>query len=215
MADGALELVMLRNNFYRDNFHRCVTVLLASIIVNILLTISTIYLVTHRPSPEYFATNAEGRIIKMYPLSVPVVSNSYLSAWVNQAAVAAYTYNFVNYRGQLQAASDYFTPAGWRGFEAALSGSRNLQTVIARKLVATAVATGAPVIEDQRVIAGRYSWRISLPILIKYESASTQFKQSLVVRMIVVRVPTVDNPRGIAIQQFIAGAQKAVGGKNL
>ena len=144
--------------------------------------------------------------MKLYPLSVPVVSNSYLLSWVNQAAVAAYTYNFVNYRAQLQSASDYFTPDGWRGFEQALTASRNLQTVIARKLVATAVATGAPVIEDQRVIAGRYSWRISLPILIKYESASTQFKQSLVVRMIVVRVPTVDNPRGIAIQQFIAGA---------
>ena len=163
------------------------------------------YLFTHRPSPEYFATNSEGRIVKLFPLSQPVVSNSYLSSWVNQAAVAAYTYNFVNYRSQLQAASEYFTPEGWRTFEAALASSRNLQTVISRKLVATAVATGAPVIEDQRVIAGRYSWRVSLPLLIKYESASANYRQSLVLRMIIVRVPTVDNPRGIAVQQFVAG----------
>ncbi len=205
MADGTLEMVMLRNNFYRDNFHRCIFVLIVSIVVNLVSIFGMYYAFSHQPSPKYFATNPQGRIMRLYPLSVPMVSNSYILSWANQAAVAAYTYNFVNYRGQLQKASDYFTPQGWKGFEQALASSRNLQTVIARKLVATAVATGSPVIEDQRVIAGRYSWRISLPVLIKYESASTRYKQSLVLRMIVVRVPTVDNPSGIAIQQFIAG----------
>ena len=100
MAEGVLELVMLRNSFYRDNFHRCVVGLLISVTANVVALFLIFYLFTHRPSPEYFATNSEGRIVKLFPLSQPVVSNSYLSSWVNQAAVAAYTYNFVNYRSR-------------------------------------------------------------------------------------------------------------------
>ena len=82
--------------------------------------------------------------------------------------------------------------------------TRNLQTVIAQQLVATAVATGAPVIEDQRVIAGRYSWKIAMPILVKYQSANKNYSQSLVVRVIVQRVPVYANPKGVGIVQFIA-----------
>ena len=118
----------------------------------------------------------------------------------------SYSYNFVNYRKQLQAASEYFTPEGWRTFEAALKSSRNLETVIARKLVVTAVATGAPVVLDQRIVSGRYAWKVQLPLLVTYQSASTLFQQPLIVTMIVTRVSMRDVPKGIAISQFIASS---------
>ena len=190
MAEDALEVVKLRNNFYKDNYRKTMIALLLMVIISGMSVSFNYYLITHRPQPEYFATDASGRIIKLQPLSAPVVSASALLEWATRAAVAGYSYNFVDYRKQLQQASQFFTPSGWKNFELALTRSRNLQTVMASKMVATAVATGAPVIEDQRVLFGRYTWRISLPILVKYESANRSFSQSLVIRMNVQRVPS-------------------------
>ncbi|MGB6976519.1 MAG: type IVB secretion system apparatus protein IcmL/DotI [Gammaproteobacteria bacterium] len=204
MADDAYELVRLRNNFYRDNYRRVLSFLLIMVIINLILCVVIGYLVTHRPTPQYFATSADGRITPLYPLTQPVVSKSELLQWATQAAVAAYTFDFVNYRKDLQAASEYFTPDGWQQFQEALKKTRILETVTSKKLVANAVATGAPVITDQSVINGRYAWKIRIPLLVTYESQSEKIPQSLEVNMIVMRVSTLETPKGIAIAQFIA-----------
>ena len=174
------------------------------LIVNIGLVGVIFYQASNQPQAKYFATSSDGRITPLSPLSQPVVSTSALLQWANQAAVAAYTYNFVTYRKQLQEASEYFTPEGWRNYEKALQGSRNLETVLARKLVVTAVATGAPVVLDQGRIRGRYAWKVQMPVLVSYQSATTTYQQPLTLTLVVVRVSTLNVPKGIAIAQFYA-----------
>lgn len=205
---NALETIKNRSNFYVDQYRKITMALLFMIVINGALVSFAYYLFSNRPSPQYFATTSTGSIIKLQPLSQPVISPSAVLEWSTRAAVAAYTYNFVDYRRQLEEASHYFTPNGWRNFEEELKRSRNLQTVIASKLVATAVPTGAPVIEDRMVLFGRYTWKISIPILVKYDSASTSYNQPLIVKMIIQRVPELNNERGIAISQFIASPTK-------
>ena len=205
MADDALEIVKLRNNFYRDNYRRLVGMLLVMIFINFAAIGSIAYLVSHRPSPQYFATTADGRITPLYPLSQPVVSQGELLQWANQAAVAVYSFNFVNYRQAFQTASEYFTPEGWRQFEEGLKVTRNLETVVAKKLVVSAVATAAPTVTDQGILNGRYAWKISMPLLVTYEGAGcARIQQAVIVNMLVVRVSTLNTPKGIAISQFIA-----------
>lgn len=203
-TDDALVAVKLRRDFYRDGYRRCQLLCLILAIIIAIETFGLLHMVAKPVQVQYFATDAQGRITRLHPLSQPLVSKEALLSWVNQSIVRAYTYNFVSYRKQLQALSDMFTPEGWTQFQAALVRTRNLETVIAQQLVATAVATGAPVIEDQRVIAGRYSWRVSMPVLVKYQSSGKNYSQSLVVRVIVQRVPVYTNPKGISIVQFIA-----------
>jgi len=204
MPEDALELIKLRNNFYRDGYRRVLVILLLLIVVNCGLVGVVAYQASHVPPTQYFATSSDGRITRLHPLSQPVVSISALLQWANEAAVSAYTYNFVNFRKQLQQASQYFAPEGWRNFEDALKQSRNLETVRARKLVVTAVATGAPVVLDQGRINNRYSWKVQLPVLVTYQSSSTTYQQPLIITMIITRVPTLNVPKGIAITQFYA-----------
>lgn len=204
MVDDALELVRLRNNFYRDNYRRLVGILLLMIIINLGLVGAVVYLLTHKPAPQYFATSSDGRITPLYPLSESVVTPPELLQWANQAAVAAYTYNFVNYRQELQAASEYFTPHGWTQFTESLKATRNLETVQAKKLVVSATATGAPRITDQGLLNGRYAWKVQIPLLVTYESTSERIQQPVIVNMIIMRVSTLNTPKGIAIDQFIA-----------
>lgn len=203
--DDALTTVVTRNRFYHDGQHKLMLVLLISLISNFTLIGVITYLFTHPPLPKYFATSINGRITPLFPLNMPNQSDSAVLQWASQAATAAFTYNFVNYRTELQASSGFFTPDGWAQFLAALKDSNNLDAVKAKKLIVSAVPTMAPVILQKGPLNGVYSWRIQMPILVTYQSASEFSQQTNVVTMLVTRVSTENSPRGIGIAQFVVG----------
>ena len=163
------------------------------------------YIITHPPQPKYFATSINGRITPLTALNEPNQSDSAVLQWSNQAAIAAFTYNFVNYAEELKAASSYFTEEGWKQFLYALQEANSIDILKAKKLVVSAVATSAPVILQKGVIYGRFSWRIQLPMLVTYQSASEFQQQRTIVTMLVTRISTLESPRGIGIAQFIMG----------
>lgn len=205
MSDDALTAVTLRNNFYRDGQRKILVILLLSMGSNLILGAGLFYIMTHPPAPKYFATSINGRITPLFPLDDPNQSDSAVLQWANQAAIAAFTYNFVNYRSELQASSGFFTADGWSQFLNALQSSNNLDAVKTKKLVVSAVATRAPVILQKGVLNGRFSWRVQMPLLITYQSASEFTQQNNVVTMLITRVSTLNSPRGIGIAQFVVG----------
>ncbi|STX28149.1 protein IcmL (DotI) [Legionella beliardensis] len=205
MVKDALTAVNLRNEFYRDGQRKMILGLLISILTNLILGSMLAYLLTHPPAPKYFATSINGRIIPLFPLNEPNQADSAVLQWANQAAIAAFTYNFVNYRDELQAASGFFTAEGWQQFLTALQQSNNLDAVKAKKLIVSAVATRAPIILQKGILNGRYSWRVQMPVLVTYQSASEFSQQNNVVTMLITRVSTLNSPRGIGIAQFVVG----------
>lgn len=205
MAQDALTAVKLRNDFYRDGQRKIIFALLFSVLINFILASLLVYMLTHPPAPKYFATSISGRITPLYPLDEPNQSDSAVLQWANQAAIAAFTYNFVNYRDELQASSGFFTSDGWTQFLNALQQSNNLDAVKAKKLIVSAVATRAPIILQKGLLNGVYSWRVQMPILVTYQSASEFSQQNNVVTMLITRVSTLNSPRGIGIAQFVVG----------
>ncbi|ARB93394.1 type IVB secretion system apparatus protein IcmL/DotI [Legionella longbeachae] len=205
MAQDALTTVALRNTFYKDSQRKVILALLIALLVNIIMAFMLVYMITHPPAPKYFATSINGRITPLFPLNEPNQSDSAVLQWANQAAIAAFTYNFVNYRDELQASSGFFTPEGWDQFLNALQQSNNLDAVKAKKLIVSAVATRAPIILQKGVLNGNYSWRVQMPILVTYQSASEFTQQNNVVTMLITRVSTLNSPRGIGISQFVVG----------
>jgi intracellular multiplication protein IcmL len=204
-AEDAIAAVRLRNDFYRDNYRRVIGALLLAVLVIFVLTSTFAYVIMNPPAPRYIAINPDGRIIPLKPLDEPNMSSSALLQWANSAAIAAYTYSFVNYRGELQAASEFFTPDGWQQFLAALKSSGNLDALTQEKLIVSAVATQAPVILQEGKLNGVYSWKIQFGMLITYQSASKVAQQNVVVTMLIQRVSPLASPRGIGIAQFIVG----------
>ena len=205
MSEDALTTVVARNKFYQDGQHKMIIMLLLSLITNILLVGAIGYIFLNPPSPRYFATSINGRITPLFPLDEPNQSDSAVLQWANQAATAAFTYNFVNYHTELQSSSGFFTADGWTQFLTALKDSNNLEAVKAKKLIVSAVATRAPVILQKGMLNGRYSWRIQMPILVTYQSASEFSQANNVVTMLITRVSTLNSPRGIGIAQFVVG----------
>jgi intracellular multiplication protein IcmL len=203
MAEDALTVVSLRNEFYKDSNRRVMLALLFSVMMNVWLVLACIYLYTYTPPPQYFATSIDGRYTPIVALNEPNQSDSAVLQWANQAAIAAFTYNFVNYREELRAASAFFTSDGWQQFINALAQSNNLDAVKAKKLVVSAVATGAPIILQKGILNGRYAWRIQMPVRVTYQSASEFTQDDNIITLLVTRISTLNSPQGIGISQFV------------
>lgn len=200
----ALVAIAHRNEFYRDSYRKVLLALNVSVGTFLVLLIALIYIVTHPPAPKYFATYADGKIVPLIPLNQPNVSDYALLQWANTAIIAVNTYDFYNYRDELQRASDYFTPEGWQAYLKELQQSGNLDAVIDKKLIVTAVATRAPIISQQGLIDGVYTWVVKAPILITYKSANQYNQQTLLVTLLIKRISTLTNPNGIGITNYIA-----------
>lgn len=206
MAQNKVREVKIQQRYPKDGLSIMALGLLLSVLMVTILSLFLAYVVTHPPEPQYFATSINGRMTPIVPLKEPNQSDSAVLQWANQAAIVSYTYNFVNYREELQAASVFYTAEGWRQFMNALEQSNNLNVLRSKKLVVSAVATRAPIILEKGVLNGRYSWRVQMPVLVTYQSASEFSQQNIVVTMLITRISTIESPRGIGISQMIIGA---------
>jgi len=201
---GGVELVMLRNNFYRDNFRRLMVLCLLLMAVIAGLMGYIFYQEQNKPRPTYFATTTDGKLIKLIPLNQPNLKTNALLQWATEAGTAAYTYDFVNYRKALQDIREYFTKRGYQNYLKALKESTNLEAVKSKKLVVSAVPTGAPVVLKEGVTANnKYAWQVQFPMLITYQSASDTVRQNIVVTMLITRVNTLESEKGVGIASFV------------
>lgn len=216
----ATELVRLRNFFYRDGYRRLSVLLLILIVLNAGSVMTVYYLVTHRPPPAYFATNIQGGIVPLTPLSEPSLSDALVRDWAARAVAAAFSFNYVQYRDQLQETSaTYFTADGGRQFMEALTKSGNIDFVKAGKLIAIGQVTAAPTLGAEGVLPsgaykGRYYWRLTIPLEVLYQGPGIKGnvrREAFDVSLLIVRDNTLvdnssklDSAKGIGIAQFLA-----------
>ena len=203
MADDSLELIRLRNNFYRDNYRRVMKLLLLMSVVTILLITAIFYLIAHRPTPKYFATTQSGRVLQLVPLSAPLHTSKAILDWATQVATATNTYNFANYQAELQSLQPYFTETAWRDILEQLKQSGNLEGVEKNAMILNAVATGPAIMVYEGMLSGRYAWKVQVPLRISLHTASENSSRNNLVTMVIVRVSTLENENGIAVAQFI------------
>ena len=207
---NALEIIHLRNHFYRDNYQKLMLALVAGFITLVLLVATLFYLVVYPPAPRYFAVSEDGKMVPLISMQEPNLSDAALLQWTTQAVVKAFSYNYVNYREALQSLRDDFTEQGWRDFAQALNDSNNLSAVLQRKYIVSAVPTGVPVIVEQGVRQGVYAWKIQIPLLVTSQSASEISPHTFQIEVLVVRVSTLKSARGVAIQQLIQSGSGSI-----
>lgn len=199
MATRLLRDTAVREKVYRDRITMIIMgiALIASIFANVMLA-------TRKPDIKYFATNANGGLLRMVALNQPISSRSDVLSWATSAITQAYTYDFANFRKQFQESSNLFTTSGWEGFLQALDESGNLKSVQTNKFVTTVVPKSAPVIVGTGYVEGRYAWKIEIPIIVTYQSATKRVSQNLLVQAVIVRRSELEHPKGLGIAQIVA-----------
>ncbi|MDF2529143.1 MAG: hypothetical protein K0Q57_23 [Gammaproteobacteria bacterium] len=201
MANGSLELVKLRSDFYKDNFRRMVWVLLISLLLNVVLVFTLIFLGHQQPRTYYFATTTQGTLIPVVPLVEPNMSDTAVTSWVSNNLPQIYALDFVHYRTQLQGMEGLFTPYGWTQFLQA--SSPLLNNIVSQKLVLSATLTNVPIIVQKGTINGVYSWQVQVPLLIATQAGDQQSTQNVIVRLIVQRVNNIASQQLLGISQIV------------
>lgn len=200
-AEAAAERVVLRTEFYRDAYRRLVLIAMGAVALAVVEAGIIAYQATRPIQTRYFATE-NGRITPLRPLNEAVLSHRQVLQFAQEAAVAAYTFDFVNYRKQLSDINSYFTRDGYSEYIDALSRS-NLDIVTKKRYVVSATAVGAPVITREGLRQGVYAWEVQLPMSVVYQSAAERADQRFVVKMLLKRMPSEDNASGVGVHQII------------
>lgn len=205
MPAGPLVAVVTRNEFYRDGFRNMIRIVILQTVIIVGLILSLIvYMTTAKPADRYFATTADGRLMQLVPLDRANMNTSALMSWATQAVTETMTFGYHDYQRRLQQSSRYFTRRGWESFAGALQRAKIIDSIIANQQVVTAEPRSAPILENQGVLNGKYRWLLSLPLRVTYRAGTQQRVDNLNVKLLIERVPSLENPSGVGIEQWIA-----------
>lgn len=197
--------VIVRNEFYRDGYRTLLRIAVIEAMI-ILALVGAMYFVieVHQPENRYFATTEDGRLVPMVALSEPNLSVPALMSWSAQAATEVMTFGFNDYKRRLQQASRNFTRLGWVSFTSALEKSRIIEMVEANGQVVSAAPASAPILISEGVVNGRYQWQVQVPLVVTYQAGSSVRDDKMLVTLLLVRVPKLESPNGVGIEQWIA-----------
>ncbi len=202
---SSLSTVVTRNEYYRDGFRNLLKIaIIEGVIIALMICSFIFYMYVSKPQDRYFATTADGRIMRLVPLGQPNMTRAALLSWVSQAATDVMTFGFHDYRQRLQSASQHFTRRGWESFTGALQRSRIITSVENAQQVLTAVPRSAPVLLQEGVFNGKYRWIVELPLMVTYQSGNKARTDNITITITIERVPTLESTNGVGIEQWIA-----------
>ncbi len=209
---GPLMTVLVRNEFYRDGFRNMMWLaVIEAVAIAGLLVAFISFMNTTKAQDHYFATTADGRIIQLVPLGRPNMNTSALLSWAAQAAQEVMTFGFDDYQRRLQQSSRFFTRHGWQTFASALQSARIIESITALNQVVSAVPRSAPILTQEGVYNGKFRWIVQLPLSVTYQSGTATRTDSMNVTLVIDRVPSLENPSGVGIDQWIASTNVSGG----
>lgn len=193
-----------RDALQREKYLFLVRVTMGIAAALVISVVGNIYLGVRPVETRYFATDPDGGIREIQTLVRPIQSEQLVLNWATSVVTKAYSMNFANYAQQLKDIQPEFNDAGWQGFQEALKSSGYLDKMVANQYSTTAVPKSAPVVVAQGDYNHVYAWRLQIPIIVTYKSASVSQTQGITVEVVVVRRPETENPIGLAIAQIIS-----------
>ena len=190
------------NNFYRYYYHYFLYGLMIFIMLLLIGAGVVFYQTLHQPFPVFFAVQPNEQTMSLEPYTEPNLLPDTILRFASKAAVTAYTFDFINYRQEIEHAHPYFTDAGWQDY--LRSAQALFDTIVKNQLIVYGVVSGTPVISNQGPLPGSgYTWRVQIPFLVTYETATGPVNRSYYVVITMVRISTAKNPQGIGIDQFV------------
>jgi intracellular multiplication protein IcmL len=203
--DEAVATEMSRKAYARERYEFLLLTVYGLIGVLGVSVLANIWLALRPVEIRYFATDSQGQIRELTALDRPIQSKVEVVNWAADQVAYAFTFNFANYRETFEVAKNSFTEPGWKGFQNALAARKIIEDVTNNKYVSSAAIREAPVVVQEGIADGsRWGWKIEVPLVVTYESASTHTTQTFIAEVVVVRRPESENPRGLGIAQIIA-----------
>jgi intracellular multiplication protein IcmL len=207
---GSSESALLRHETYATGLRRLIMTTAFLAVASGVSIAAAAWAVFSKPEPRYFATRMDGGIIPLTPLNQPILTSNEVTTFAARAVSSSLTLNFKNFREDLARAEPYFEKGeGWQNFLLALETSSMLRYIVNRRLVSTAVANGATIIDRGVDARGRYSWTVQVPVTITYESSNEVNRSNLLAEVVISRLPTTETADAVGISRIVVQAGRA------
>lgn len=203
MSDEEMQLVGLRDDFYRDSVKKVLGIVISSVLILLCLVGLTAYYFSSKPWPVVFAVEPQWQVQPPVSVAKPFVSKADLLQWVSDIVPALFTINFLNYDTENAALAQNFTANGWRVYQNQLKNFAPREQIVRDHVFVSARATDVPSIINRGLSLGRYAWMITIPVIIDYYNLKTKDTRAVTFQVLVVRVPTETNLAGIAIDDIV------------
>ena len=201
----ALQLILQRNAFYKKQFYLVLSIFVLSLVTIGFLINILMHLYQTSSKPLYFLANEKGQLIHEKPTHEPLPLPQ-VQQWVIEAVEASNSFDYVNFRSQLQNAQKYFVEFAWREYMRVLTASNNLLTVQSGKEVWISRVIGTPKLIRAQQIGATYGWRFEVMVnetrlQPPYNTAgkTTRYKISVVLE----RASLLKSYQGLAILSMI------------
>lgn len=159
------------------------------------------------PKYRWIATTDNRAICEVSSDSDPRVTAATLTDYAKDAVVNAFSYDYVNYREQINYVGiRWFNDEGRKAYMRSLDSSGNLERVLKGRLALRAMSTRVPQIEEEGLRGSQRYWLVQVPIAIEFYSggsAQPQTRQDFLAAVTVVQeAASATNQKGIAVDSI-------------
>lgn len=209
----ALQLVEMRKDFYQELKKSTRFQVQAGAAALLIALVVLGFAVMRESKPSYFSVDAAGRITKMIPLTEPNVSDAAVVNWTNKAIIDTFTFSFADINYRLNDASNrWFTAAGGDELVKAINESGNFDAVVQKKMFVSFAATHTPLILKKGRKGPFFLWKLQVPGVMTYRTATDQMSSPVVMTVIVSRRSVKESPDGLGIARIAMARSAPAGG---
>lgn len=168
----------------------------AIIIITILAGVLALLLSLFAIYPKYSVvqTTDNSVICEISPKDNPLLTDVAIQDFGKMAVLSAYTFDYINYRDQINdATTRYFTADGRAAFNKAMRTSGSLSHIISNTLIMKTMAANVPQIEEKGIDnKGRNYWLVKMPVITEFYAGQAK---PVDVQRFIARARIVSEPR--------------------
>jgi intracellular multiplication protein IcmL len=198
------EMVTLRIDHYVRGYKILRNTLLGTLVLSSMFVFS--YMLKGEPPPAVIGMDTAGRAIPLETLDKPFLNESDLKNWVSGVVRELNTYDYVNYREQVNhALGKYFSKKGATSFLNSAESNGVFKAVEDSGAVVTTIALKSPVVKWSRVQNGRRFWYVKVPVRSTYSTRNSGTPtQDYMVNLMIGRTSLTNSEKGVLIEQYVA-----------
>lgn len=211
--EGRADRVLVRNLAVMQTHRRVLGLALVATVVAAVSVGGAVAVARHKVPPQYVPVTADGRLIELLPLNRPNLDEAGIASFTLEAVRAVNTYDYINWRDQLNGAQVYFSPRAWGDYSAQLQSTGTINAVQARKMVVSIQPKGPVKLVNEGIPEnGPYQWRVDVPVLISFTAhgvvgsdgspSNGSNRQEGTINLLLSRAPPSVSSRGVVVQVY-------------
>lgn len=205
-AQEGLEVVQHKNAFYKDGSKKLYIAAIVAVIGLFLQAIVAFFAFTAKSERVYIATDNNGSLINLIPLSQPNQKNEVVAQWMQDALVDTFSFNFTNLKTRLnESTMKWFTVNGANQFLKEMQTSGHLEVVNEGRMIMSLTLENTPILVSYgpAAVTDIYTWILQADAILTFRTQSKEYSKKVRFTVNVERRSILENADGLGIAKIV------------